>query len=110
MKKIYSLKARLWKYDGPAGWVFVTLPKTLAKKIRTQHSASEEGWGRLKVNARIGQTSWATAIWFDTKAQSYLLPLKLDVRKKEKLVIGELTTVELAIALEPHQRRLRREE
>lgn len=106
MKKNYSFKARLWKYDGPAGWVFVTLPKALAKKIRVTHGVSEEGWGRLKVDAQIGKSRWATAIWFDTKAQSYLLPLKLDVRKKEKLVIGEVTAVELALLLEPHQRRL----
>jgi len=45
----------------------------------------EEGWGRLKATARIGGTEWKTAIWFDTQWDSYLLPLKAEVRKKEKI-------------------------
>ena len=35
-----------------------------------------EGWGRLKATAKIGNSEWATAIWFDTKINTYLLPLK----------------------------------
>ena len=28
---------------------------------------------------------WETAIWFDTKLDTYLLPLKAEIRKKEKI-------------------------
>jgi hypothetical protein len=45
----------------------------------------EEGWGRLKVSARVGKSTWDTAIWFDTKAQTYLLPLKASIRTAEGL-------------------------
>ena len=30
-------------------------------------------------------TQWETAIWFDTKLDTYLLPLKAEIRKKEKI-------------------------
>ena len=45
----------------------------------------EEGWGRLKATAKIGNSQWETAIWFDTKRKTYLLPLKADIRKKENI-------------------------
>ena len=45
----------------------------------------EEGWGRLKAVAKIVNTQWETAIWFDTKQNTYLLPLKAEIREKEKL-------------------------
>ncbi len=56
---------------------------------------SEEGWGRLKTTVTIGQSKWETAIWFDTKAQAYLLPLKSTIRKKEKIEEGTRITARL---------------
>lgn len=85
----HSFSGLLWKYDGPAGWCFVTLTKSLSSEIRKTHQTSEEGWGRLKTLVTIGDTNWMTSIWFDTKHEAYLLPIKLSVRKKEKLAIGE---------------------
>lgn len=90
-----SFRAKVWKYDGKAGWYFVTLPKLLSKKIRKAHGLSEEGWGRLKSSAQIGKTNWKTAIWYDTKVQCYLLPLKSDIRKKEDVTLGSLLTIKL---------------
>jgi len=51
----------------------------------------------MKASARIGNTEWATAIWFDTKRMSYLLPLKAEVRKKEGLENGMKIEVTLFI-------------
>lgn len=98
--QVYSFKAKMWKYDGPAGWYFITLPKMLAVKIRKKHGLSEEGWGRLKASAKIGKTEWKTAIWFDTKAKSYLLPVKAVVRKSEALKVDTRLSVVLEIESE----------
>ena len=92
---IKAFRAKVWKYEGKAGWYFVTLPKQLSKKIRQAHGLSEEGWGRLKALAHIGKTNWKTAIWYDTKAKSYLLPLKSEVRKKEAIAVGSLLNIKL---------------
>lgn len=93
----FSFRSRVWKYEGKAGWYFVTLPKQLSKKIRKAHGLSEEGWGRLKASVQVGKTIWKTAIWYDTKAQSYLLPLKSEVRKKEAVVKGTLLNIKLQL-------------
>ncbi len=84
----YSFTVQPWKYEGQAGWYFVSLPKDLANEIRENLKKFEEGWGRLKVTAKIGNTEWKTSIWFDTKMGTYLLPLKAEVRKKEFIQLG----------------------
>ena len=66
----------------------MSLPVDLAKEIRNTLGFEEQGWGRLSVTARIGNTEWKTAIWFDTKLDTYLLPLKAEVRRRESLEPG----------------------
>lgn len=95
--KKYSFKAKVWKYKGPAGWYFVTLPRKLSMTIRKNHGLSEEGWGRLKANASIDDCKWQTAIWFDSKAKSYLLPIKASVRKTAKIDAGSTISVLLQL-------------
>jgi hypothetical protein len=97
----YKFKSKVWKYKGAAGWYFVSLPKALSKKIRTQHGLSEEGWGRLKTAAQLGTSQWTTAIWFDTKSNCYLLPIKALVRKKEKIEID--SNVNVILQMEPEE-------
>lgn len=93
----YQFKAKIWKYKGKSGWHFITLPKVLTKKIRKNHGHDEEGWGRLKTVATIGQSNWKTAIWYDSKYQSYLLPVKSEIRKREQIKDDSSVTVTLVI-------------
>lgn len=81
----YQFSGTLWRYAGAGGWHFISLPQPISAEIRELLKAEEEGWGRLPATARIGQTTWPTAIWFDSKSQTYLLPVKADIRKKEKM-------------------------
>lgn len=84
----YKFTAKMWNYSstvGTCGWYIACLPKEMSKEIRENLKFLEEGWGRLKMTAKIGNTQWETAIWFDTKLQTYLLPLKAEIRKKEKI-------------------------
>ncbi|MEZ4988075.1 MAG: DUF1905 domain-containing protein [Saprospiraceae bacterium] len=89
----YTFTAAVWQYEGNGGWHFVSLPKEVSSEIRQYFQAAEEGWGRLKATARIGQSEWLTAIWFDTKKGTYLLPLKAAIRKQEHITNGQYLTV-----------------
>lgn len=91
----YEFDAKPWLYDGPGAWHFVSLPVELAKEIRTYLKSEEEGWGRLKVTVKIGETQWKTAIWFSTKLNTYLLPLKAEIRKSEQIEIGRPATINI---------------
>jgi hypothetical protein len=85
----YEFSGNTWQYPSPGGWHFISVPKELSKEIRGILRSEEEGWGRLKATAKIGGTEWKTAIWFDTKMNIYLLPVKAEVRKKEKIETGK---------------------
>ena len=76
---------RKYKEDDTCGWNFLFMPQDLAKEIRAMHKHQEEGWGRMKITAKIGGSEWKTSIWFDTKNDTYLLPIKAAIRKKEKI-------------------------
>ena len=69
-------------------WTFVALPKELSREIRDSFKWLEEGWGRMKITAKLGSSEWQTAVWFDTKQGVYLLPIKAAIRKKENVVLG----------------------
>lgn len=93
----YEFDAKIWLYTGQGSWHFVSLPQESAKEIRVHLKSEEEGWGRLRAVAQIGNTEWETAIWFDTKKNTYLLPLKAGIRKKEKLEKDESVHVSIWI-------------
>ena len=93
----YRFSSTPWRYAGQSGWVFVTLPGKLSREIRKTFRPDEAGWGRLSVIANIRNTEWKTAIWFDTKANAYLLPLKASIRAKEDIRTGERIAVTLIL-------------
>ena len=91
-KTKYEFLASAYQYSSSeesCGWVFVSLPKELSIEIREKNKYLEEGWGRMKITAKLGQSEWQTSIWFDTKQSAYLLPLKAKIRKQENVVLGE---------------------
>ena len=75
----------------------MTLPRDVSEEIRGALKSEEEGWGRMKAVATIRSTEWKTAIWYDTKHQAYLLPLKADVRAKENLKTGQTVSVKIKV-------------
>lgn len=93
----FDFDATLWKAAGNSGWHFVSLPIPLSKEIRDHFQIEEEGWGRLPVRAMMDGLTWDTAIWFDTKNDRYLLPLKSEIRKKKNIAVGTTVTIRLLI-------------
>jgi hypothetical protein len=89
----YHFNSKPWKYIGPGSWIFISLPEDVSREIRNNLKSEEQGWGRLKAVAKIRKTEWKTAIWFDTKMKTYLLPLKAAIRKKESIEIDKKISV-----------------
>lgn len=92
LKKSYMVRTKVRLYPGMGGWHFVTLPKKQSTQIKTRFGPLKRGWGSLPVLVTIGKTNWKTSIFPDKKAGAYLLPLKADVRKKEKIAEGDAIT------------------
>lgn len=84
----YQCEAALWKFTGPAAWHFITLPAKLAAEIEAFHRDLKKDFGTISVSATIGKSKWQTSIFKDKKHRSYLLPVKAEIRRKEKLEAG----------------------
>lgn len=89
----YEFEAKVWQFNGPASWYFASLPNYISEEIRSNFKHEEEGWGRLKATVKIGQSEWKTAIWFDSKHNTYILPLKAAIRKQENIQVGNNLSV-----------------
>jgi hypothetical protein len=89
--------AKVWEYPGPNPWVFISVPEDLSQEIKKLFGHLAAGFGSLKVTVKVGKTEWQTSIFPDSKTNCYMLPLKKLVRKSENLIVGEETSVMLAL-------------
>ena len=97
-KKSFDIKrANVWVYPGMAAWHFVTIPKVTATEIKEVCRGTRRGWGSIPVTVTLGTTSWKTSIFPDGKTGSFLLPLKKEVRKAEKVFEGEKVSFSLRL-------------
>ncbi len=85
----YVFLTKMWKDITSGSWFFVSLPKATSKEKRANLKWQEEGWGSMKAFAQINDIQWKTAIWYEPKSETYLLPIKADIRKKSKLEIDK---------------------
>jgi hypothetical protein len=96
----YEFVATVYNHsDSPdmIGWIMVPLPKEMSIEIRDHFKWLEQGFGRMNATAKIGDSEWQTAIWFDTKQDTYLLPIKAAIRKKENIVIDKDVSIAIWI-------------
>ena len=93
----FQFSAPLWEYQGKGAWHFVTLPKGVADEVRFFGQAAK-GFRMVAVRATIGASSWQTSLFPDSASQSYLLPVKAEVRKREALAKGQVVQVAICIA------------
>jgi len=90
MKRV-SFKAKVVIWTGNLGWHFVYLPKDLAEKIKK--SKKSYGGGFIKVEAKVGKTTWQTSLFPYTREKTYLVCIKKSVREKEDIFSGETVEV-----------------
>ena len=93
----YEFSGVIWKHKANGGWFFVSLPKDISKEIREHLKWQEEGWGRMKAAANVHGLEWDTAVWFDKKLDTYLLPIKADIRRKAGLNLDDNISVCISI-------------
>src|SRR6476661_6778045 len=95
----------IWKGSDAAGrWYFITVPEEQSDEIRAHAFGNPRGFQSVKVEARIGDPStssgqaiiWRTSV-FPLNAGGYLLPIKVEVRRKANLAAGDEVTVELEL-------------
>jgi hypothetical protein len=99
MKLEESFRAKVWTQESTGAWHFVTLPADLSKRIRTLTTGLRKPFGSFRVVAKTGKTSWETSLFADQKRSAFVLPVKADVRRKEKISPGDTIEVSVSFGL-----------
>jgi hypothetical protein len=98
--KTYKVTGKVWVYPGEsANWHFFTIPKKESSELKEVYKGLTKGWGSLPVEVTIGKTTWKTSIFPDSKSGTFILPIKAQVRKKEKVYEGDACTVSFVITV-----------
>ena len=87
----------MWRWPGESGWHFVSLPEALADDIAQRFAGRAKGFGSLRVHVRVGETDWVTSIFPDSKAGTYILPIKRQVRDRERIGAGDIIAIHLTL-------------
>jgi hypothetical protein len=95
----FTFDAELWIYQGRARIYFVTVPADIAQHIKSFIAGPRRGWGAIKVSVKIGQSRWRTSIFPMGEEQSYILPIKAEIRKAQGLDEGD--TARITLSAEP---------
>jgi uncharacterized protein DUF1905 len=93
----YEVTTEVQKYPGITGWHYVALPADIVDDIRTRFGNSARAFGSLAVSAEVGHSTWSTSLFYDNNSESYLLPMKANIRKQEHIDEGDTVTVRLAV-------------
>lgn len=75
-------------------WFFLDVPADISADLR-ELPAPPRGFGSLRVEARIGATTWRTSIF--PGRDTYALPLKRAVRDAEGIAEGDVVPVHLDV-------------
>ena len=84
----FTFTSVVWIYSSEGTWYFTTMPLDLADEIQARTAGTRRGFGSVRVNVTIGKSTWSTSLFRDTKSGSYILPLKKEIRSKEKISEG----------------------
>ena len=84
--------------DDKAAWVFAYIPEADAEEIR-DIVPDRNGFGSIKVRGRIGAVEWTTSIFPDKATNSFVLPIKKQVRKDTGVDVGDVIEIELDVLI-----------
>ena len=92
----FRFTAPLWEWSAQGGWFFVTVPEEYGDDIR-EVPRMPRGFGAVRVRVRVGDSTWSTSVFPDSKQGSYVLPVKKAVRTAEGIADGDDVAVELEV-------------
>ena len=98
----HTFEAELWVWDARRSdtWTFVTLPPEIAAAVEDAADVRgpRAGFGSIRVQVRIGDTTWSTSVFPDAASGSFALPIKRAVRAANGLDVGDIATIHLRVA------------
>ena len=90
-----EFSGEVWHWRGPSPYHFVTVPEPESAELQAASALVTYGWGMIPVQLSIGATRATTSLF--PKDGGYVVPLKDKVRNAERIAVGDVVTVRLAI-------------
>ncbi|MEQ1952779.1 DUF1905 domain-containing protein [Mesorhizobium sp. CN2-181] len=91
----FRFEAEVIHWRGPSPFFFAPIPAYHSEEIRRVSKLVTYGWGVIPVEAQIGGVVFRTSLF--PKDEIYLLPLKVDVRRKTNITAGDPVCVDMTI-------------
>ena len=92
---IFTAELWIWSARQSTSWTFVTVPTEQSDDLREQAAAPAAGFGSIRVEVTIGESTWRTSVFPDKKTGCYVLPVKAAIRKAEGVGAGDRAEVSL---------------
>lgn len=92
----WSFDGEVVEWRGPAPFFYVAMPADDAEDLKDA-GRSLIYWGQMPVTVTIGATTFTTALF--PKDGTYMVPLKVVVRRAEQLELGDRVNVSVRVAL-----------
>jgi hypothetical protein len=97
----HTFRAELWLWDARRAdtWTFVTVPGEVTAAIQDEADARgpRAGFGSVRVEVRIGTTTWRTSVFPDSASGCFVLPVKRAVRTANGIEAGDPVDVALRV-------------
>lgn len=91
----FRFETKVIRWRGPAPFFFAAVPPDCATELRQIMQLVTYGWGMIPVEAAIDGVVFRTSLF--PKDETYLLPLKADVRRKSNITAGDLISVDMTV-------------
>lgn len=86
----WRFAAEVIEWRGPAPFYYARMPGDDAEDLKDA-ARGLEYWGQVAVTVSIGATTFETAVF--PKDGTYLVPLRLAVRRAERIDLGDVVDV-----------------
>ena len=98
MTEEWGFTAQLWRWEAaePAAWFFLALPQDVSDDIEDL-TGPRGGFGSVRVEVRVGGSTWRTSVFPDARRKTFVLPVKKAVRRKEDVEAGDTACFTLTV-------------
>ena len=91
----FRFEAEVIHWRGPSPYFFAPIPEELVAEVRRITRLVSYGWGMTPVDVTIDGVAFQTSLF--PKDETYLLPLKAEVRRRTNITAGDTISVEMTI-------------
>ncbi|MGB8407966.1 MAG: DUF1905 domain-containing protein [Mycobacterium sp.] len=99
MQVDWEFEAEVFQWRGPAPYFFVATPEDVDAFLHDHLGELTYGWGVIPARVRVGDTEVQTSLM--PKTGTYLVPLKVALRRAADIDDGDVVRVRLSVTVNP---------